>query len=66
MTLSMRRIVLLLTVAALMAAMLVGSAVPAFAFHDYGHGAPPEKACQGVIIGGLAHSKRDEGPFPHP
>jgi hypothetical protein len=45
MTLSMRRIVLLLTVAALMAAMLVGSAVPAFAFHDYGHGAPPEKAC---------------------
>ncbi len=43
--------------------MLVGSAVPVFAFHDYGHGTPPEKACQGVIIGGLAHSKFE--PLPH-
>lgn len=64
MALSMRRIVTLLASVAVMVAMMVGSALPAFAAHNYGHGDPNEKACQGVIIGGLAHSKFKQLPPP--
>jgi hypothetical protein len=60
----MRRILLVLSVAALMAAMLVASAVPAFAAHSRGHGEPNKKACQGVVIGGLAHSFAKKLPPP--
>jgi hypothetical protein len=64
MALTMRRIGMLVTVVVLMAAMLVASAVPAFAAHDSGHGDPNDKACQGVIIGGLAHSFFKKLPPP--
>lgn len=59
----MRRIMSILAVAA---AVMVGSALPAFAAHSQGQGTPNEKACQGVIIGGLAHSKNPLGPFTPP
>lgn len=62
----MRRITSVLAVAAAMAAVMVGSAIPAFAAHSQGQGTPNEKACQGVIIGGLAHSKNPLGPFTPP
>ena len=64
MALSMRRIITVLAVAATMAAMLAAIAVPAFAAHSRGHGDPNEKACQGVIIGGLAHSRFKQLPPP--
>jgi hypothetical protein len=64
MALSMRRIITVLAVAATMAAMLAAMAVPAFAAHSRGHGDPNEKACQGVIIGGLAHSRFKQLPPP--
>jgi hypothetical protein len=60
----MRRIIMLVTVALVMAAMLVGSALPALAAHSQGQGTPNEKACQGVVIGGLAHSKIRQLPPP--
>jgi hypothetical protein len=60
----MRRIVLMVTVALVMAAMMLAMAMPAFAAHDFGHGTPNEKACQGVVIGGLAHSKIRQLPPP--
>ena len=64
MALSMRRILTLLAAVAVMAAMMVVSALPAFAAHSRGHGEPNEKACQGVVIGGLAHSKFKQLPPP--
>ncbi len=64
MALSTRRIVTLLAAVAVMAAMMVVSALPAFAAHSRGHGEPNEKACQGVIIGGLAHSFAKKLPPP--
>ena len=62
----MRRIMSLVTVALVMAAMTVGGALPAFAAHSEGQGTPPEEACRGVVIGGLAHSKNPQGPFTPP
>jgi len=62
----MKRILRVMTVALVMAAMMVAMAMamPAFAAHDFGHGTPNEKACQGVVIGGLAHSKLQAYPPP--
>ena len=60
----MKRILTVLAAVAVMAAMMMVSALPAFAAHSQGHGEPNEKACQGVIIGGLAHSKFE--PLPPP
>ena len=56
----MRRILTVITVALVMAAMMVGSALPAFADHL------PIEACQGGIISGLATSKAEEGPWTPP
>lgn len=61
-----RRLVSVVTVAVVMATMMVGSALPAIAAHSQGQGTPNEKACQGVVIGGLAHSKNPQGPFTPP
>ncbi len=64
MALSMRRIMLLVMVVAVMATMLVvGSALPA--------SANPleranEKACQGLVIALLSTSNHPEGPFTPP
>jgi len=56
---SVRRIMLLVSVAA----MMVGSALPAFASHvEHAN----EKACQGLVISLLATSNHPEGPFPPP
>jgi hypothetical protein len=64
MALSMRRIMLLVTVALMMAAMMVmGSALPAFANHVEHANA---NACQGLVISLLATSNNPEGPFPPP
>ena len=60
----LKRILTLLAAVAVMAAMMVVSALPAFAAHSRGLGEPNDKACQGVIIGGLAHSKFE--PLPPP
>ena len=58
----------MVTAVAVMTAMMVGSALPAFAAHNSfaAKGTPNEKACQGVVIGGLAHSKNEAGPFTPP
>ena len=47
-----------------MAAMLVGSALPAFAAHSQGHDKQNGNACQGVVIGRLAHSFIEKLPPP--
>ncbi len=60
----LKRILTLLAAVAVMAAMMVVSALPAFAAHNFGQGTPNEKACQGVVIGGLAHSKIRQLPPP--
>jgi len=63
----MRRILTLLVAVALMAAMMVGSSLPTFVTPYFtAKGSPNANACQGVIIGGLAHSKNVRGPFPPP
>jgi hypothetical protein len=59
----MRRIMLLATVAWVMAAMLVAMAMPASATHVERANA---KACQGLVISLLATSNDPEGPFPPP
>ena len=60
----MRRILLLVTVALVMAAMmLVGSALPAFATHVEHANA---EACQGLVISLLSTSNNPEGPLPPP
>ncbi len=64
MALSMRRILTLLAAVAVMAAMMVVSALPAFAAHSRGHDKQNENACQGVVIGGLAHSFIEKLPPP--
>jgi hypothetical protein len=64
MALSLQRIIMLVTVALVMAAMLVvGSALPAAATH-VGHA--NANACQGLVISLLATSNNPEGPFPPP
>ena len=60
----LKRILTLLAAVAVMAAMMVVSALPAFAAHNAGLGTPPQKACQGVVIGGLAHSFAKKLPPP--
>ena len=57
---SVRRILLLVSVAAM---MVVGSALPAFASHVEHANA---EACQGLVISLLATSNHPEGPFPPP
>ena len=64
MALSVRRIlVLLVSVAAVMAAMMLTMAMPASATHLE---RANEKACQGLVISLLATSNNPEGPFPPP
>jgi hypothetical protein len=64
MALSRKRIMLLVTVALVMAAMmLVAMAMPASATHVE---RANEKACQGLVISLLATSNNPEGPFPPP
>ena len=60
----LKRILTVLAAVAVMAAMMMVSALPAFAAHSRGHGEPNEKACQGVVIGGLAHSFAKKLPPP--
>ncbi len=60
MALSVRRILLLVGVAAM---IVVGSALPAFATHVEHANA---EACQGLVISLLATSNHPEGPFPPP
>jgi hypothetical protein len=60
MAISVRRIIMLVTVAAV---MVVGSALPASATHVEHANA---NACQGLVISLLAASNHPEGPFPPP
>jgi hypothetical protein len=63
MALSIRRIMLLVAVALVMAAMMVAMAMPASANHVEHANA---NACQGLVISLLATSNHPEGPFPPP
>jgi hypothetical protein len=67
MALSVRRVMLLVTVGLVMAAMLVAMAMPASATHkERALEQANEKACQGLVISLLATSNHPEGPFPPP
>jgi len=59
----MRPIMMLVTVALVMAAMMVAMAMPASATHVAHANA---EACQGLVISLLATSNDPEGPFPPP
>jgi hypothetical protein len=63
MALSVRRIMLVVTVVLVMAAMLVAMAMPASATHVE---RANEKACQGLVINLLATSNDPDGPHPPP